>query len=428
MDPIHRRFLKLTTALLMAGSLGVVGASAAEIITPVAGDAAPAAAGAIAPQVVASQLARIDSAGLTAGLQSSSLTNPLVLTLLPGVSVPLTLTRTDPTLPGMAAFAAQSPGDAYSSATIVIDKGTVYAVVQYKNATYEIRHLANGVHRIAKIDQDKFPREAEPSRARPKAAPSKAALEATVDTSTGDVAEAVVPAANTEIKVMIVATTLARSHHSDWASIAQAAITDANTAFKNSSVAITFSPARIAALSYNESGKTYNKLLDDAASSTSLKNARNTYKADLVAVLRDDSGTGNDYCGLGNFPTTPSAATKDYAYSVVNIGCAVGNHSYVHEAGHNMGLDHDRYVSGGFGADQSHYNYGYSNVAHLVRTVMAYANYCNSKGVSCTRVGFFSNPNKSSNGGVLGVAVGKKDAAYNAYRLNQTRAAIAAYR
>ena len=71
---------------------------------------------------------------------------------------------------------------------------------------------------------------------------------------------------------------------------------------------------------------------------------------------RDDAGPGGSLCGLSYLPDPPSARTADRAYSVVNIACAVPNHSYVHEAGHNMGLRHDRYVERAFGRLQSKYN------------------------------------------------------------------------
>lgn len=194
---------------------------------------------------------------------------------------------------------------------------------------------------------------------------------------------------------------------SNWLSIAQASITDANTTFVHSSATLTFKITSYGNLiNYDETDKTFDQMLADLSAAPGVKSWRNSTKSDLVAIFRDDTGLGNAFCGIGYLPDPPSAATSERAYSIVNIGCAVGNHSYVHEAGHNMGLRHDRYVEGAFGTLQSKYNYGFSNVAHLVRTVMAYADYCISQGVSCTRVAFLSNPFKTSNNGVLGVNVG----------------------
>jgi hypothetical protein len=192
---------------------------------------------------------------------------------------------------------------------------------------------------------------------------------------------------------------------------------------------LTFRATSFAALTdYDESHKSYDQMLADLGRAPGVRSFRDSTKSDLVAILRDDAGPGGSLCGLSYLPDPPSARTADRAYSVVNIACAVPNHSYVHEAGHNMGLRHDRYVERAFGRLQSKYNYGFSNPEHRVRTIMAYPDYCFSKGVDCTRVGFFSDPFKRANGGVLGVNVGQRDPAFNARRLNETKGVVAGYR
>lgn len=408
------------------GGFGTGSAFAAGPITLIAGAAEGVAA---SPTTTASQLARIDSMGLVRALEASNDAAPVVLDLMAGVSVRVVRDRTDPTIPGMSAFAGHTPGDPVSSATIVVHQGTVYAVIQVDGATYEIDHRADGVHTIRRIDQDRFPGDKVVTPVRPRLpAPDRAGMKRQSIETAIDVPEAAAPEANTVIRVGILGTNLLRAHHPRWASTAQAALTDANTAFARSGVAITFANAGIGAFNYAESGKSFDQVLSDATNSPVVRSWRNARAADLVSVFRDDSGRGNDYCGLAWYWDTPSASTKDYAHSVVNVSCAVGNHSFAHELGHNMGLKHDRYAEGRFGSDQTHYNYGYSNVPKRARTIMAYADYCNSRGVSCTRVGFFSNPYKTYNAGVLGVKPGLANPAYNTLRLNQTRAAIAAYR
>ena len=408
------------------GSFGMGSAFAAGLITPIAGGPDEPSA---SPTTAASQLARIDSAGLVRALEASNTDAPVVLDLMSGVSVRVVRDRTDPTMPGMSAFAGHTPGDPTSSTTIVVHRGTVYAVIQTGDATYEIDHRADGVHTIRKIDQDRFPGDKVVTPARPRLpAPDSAGMKNLTIESVVGVPEFAAPEANTVIRVGILGTSLVRSHHPNWASTAQAALTDANTAFSRSGVAITFANAGIAAFNYNETGKGFDQVLSDATNSSAVASWRNAHFADLVSVVRDDSGRGNDYCGLAWYHDTPSASTKNYAHSVVNISCAVGNHSFAHELGHNMGLKHDRYAEGKLGSDQTHYNYGFSNLAQRARTIMAYADYCYSKGVSCTRIGYFSNPYKTYNGGTLGVKPGATNPAYNAYRLNQTKAAIAAYK
>ena len=108
---------------------------------------------------------------------------------------------------------------------------------------------------------------------------------------------------------------------------------------------------------------------------------RNTYGADLVSLFVENP----QYCGLAW--VGPSA---DYAYSVVNRGCASGNYSFAHELAHNFGALHDPYVD----PSTSPYAYGHglTDPAEGWRTVMAYNNACAAAGTSCVRIPFFSNP------------------------------------
>jgi len=427
---LNRHMLMLGGAILVASGLG---AQAGEIFTPVAG-AGPKVD---VPTAAATVFARVDTVALSRGLKASAPGRALALDIAPGVSIPVVMSRQDPTGPDVQAFAAASPGDPASSSTIVIDGNTLYAVIQSNNATYEIAHVGDGVHRISRLDQSKFPGDKVVTTERPNRAVPDATTTAAVAASGGgmpapDTAEP--PTANTIIKVLVLPSTKARSENSNWASIVQASITDANTSFTNSGVAATFQLIRPSTggyyvlTGYDESGKSYSQMLSDLSNATGIKNSRNTLHADLVGFLRSATGAGAAYCGMAWMPDPPTASTSSQAYAVVNISCAVGNHSYIHEHGHNMGMRHDRYVEGAFGKYQTKYNYGYSNPAKLVRSIMAYADYCNSLGKNCTRVGYFSNPFKNVNGAPIGRNTGTTDPAYNARRGTLVKGIIAAYR
>ena len=417
-------------------SLGAVEAMAADIITPLGNDAV---AGARAParQVTAHQLARVDVDGLVAGLTASRPAAPLTLNLLPGVSVPLVLDQSEPSPAGTSAYSAHSPDDPASSATVVVDDGTVYAVITYKNAVYEITHLSNGVHRIAKINQGSYPGDKVVEGENPNLPLSSTGeltsvgvVAAATPTAENEARPGEAPSGGTVVSVAILATEAARSDHPNWLSIARAAVSDANASFRRSGVALTFRVTSFAALTdYDESAQ---ELRADAGGSRAGRPASDPSATRPGPTSSRSSATmparEAPLCGLSYLPDPPSARTADRAYSVVNIACAVPNHSYVHEAGHNMGLRHDRYVERAFGRLQSKYNYGFSNPEHRVRTIMAYPDYCSSKGVDCTRVGFFSDPFKRANGGVLGVNVGQRDPAFNARRLNETKGIVAGYR
>jgi hypothetical protein len=102
--------------------------------------------------------------------------------------------------------------------------------------------------------------------------------------------------------------------------------------------------------------------------------------------------------------------------------CPVGNKSFVHELGHNMGAHHDPYVAPGAGAFA--YSHGMVDVVNRWRTVLAYDSQCLDAGTSCTRIQYLSNPRLTNNG----VAIGDAALRNNAHTLNRTAKAIAAYR
>jgi hypothetical protein len=59
---------------------------------------------------------------------------------------------------------------------------------------------------------------------------------------------------------------------------------------------------------------------------------------------------------------------------------------------------------------------------------MSYPNKCDDAGVRCRRRNLFSNPRKTVNGAPFGIFRGRRGAADGTLRLNETRAAISAYR
>jgi hypothetical protein len=151
-----------------------------------------------------------------------------------------------------------------------------------------------------------------------------------------------------------------------------------------------------------------------------------------VALLRaDPTACGQQcVCGLAWFPgggamPTPSAATRETGFSVTAHGC-VTNLSFHHELSHNMGLNHDRYVSDPAGANI--YNFGFVNFQKRVRTIMAYNNYCAERGQNCTRINWFSSPTIRATGNVvIGKPAGTAAAADNTRRLIETRTPVSQY-
>jgi hypothetical protein len=152
---------------------------------------------------------------------------------------------------------------------------------------------------------------------------------------------------------------------------------------------------------------------------------REEYKADLVHLLvghRDDNP-----CGIGWMPRLDDIGpdTRDQGFSVSDRGCAVNNYSFVHELGHNFGLNHDRYVAGDVPATD--YNFGYVMLPQAVRTVMAYDHQCRDAGSTCQRLGLFSTPGLRIRGVPIGLPFGEPNGAYNVEILCRTAPILANY-
>jgi hypothetical protein len=118
--------------------------------------------------------------------------------------------------------------------------------------------------------------------------------------------------------------------------------------------------------------------------------------------------------------TSLSPAFASSAFSVTHYSCAVGNLTFAHELGHNMGCAHDRDNAG---SALYSYSYGHRWVGTngtTYRSVMAY-----SPG---TRVARFSNPDVLYQGTPTGVPPGQSNSAHNAQSINLAAYTIANFR
>lgn len=197
------------------------------------------------------------------------------------------------------------------------------------------------------------------------------------------------------------------------------AIADANVAYGNSQITLRIRAAFKAETSYTQNSS------DMGADLSALQNPsdgqmddahtlRNTYGADLVTLIVN--GAAGGACGIGYIMTSVGPSFQNLAFNVVARTCVSGL-TFPHELGHNMGCAHDRDNAG---SASWPYAYGYRTPNNLYRTVMAY-----SPG---TRVAYFSNPDVTYQGYVMGVPINQPNPCHNALAINNNSATIAAWR
>ena len=171
---------------------------------------------------------------------------------------------------------------------------------------------------------------------------------------------------------------------------------------------------------------------------------RDLYAADLVHLL---VGRNDYFCGVANdiLEQEEDGTFNDSAFGITVDGC--GGLTFAHELGHNMGLRHDRYQVLRNEARRDSidgYNYGYVNQRMFRpgapesarwRTVMAYDAQCHDSldGFWCPKILYFSNPDLTYNGDLLGVPVnhlsgGADGPAHAARTLNENRQVVANFR
>lgn len=233
----------------------------------------------------------------------------------------------------------------------------------------------------------------------------------------------------TTIDVLVVYTSAARIA---WGGVAQSnsfvatAITNFNTALINSGVTnVTINLVYAGEISYAETGNISTDLASFRSSTDGIMDEvhtlRSTYGADLCALV---TSTPTNTCGLGYLNSNPTNYSANSAFTVSIYSCVVSNYTLAHEMGHNMGLNHDWFVSQSTTPCENHHGYSNQTAVNLGtsstnsqrwRTIMAYNDECVAAGISCSRVNRWANPTINYNSEPTGIAIGNPNPSNEAF-------------
>ncbi len=283
-------------------------------------------------------------------------------------------------------------------------KGHVAGLIYTPDAVYEI--VPRGAQQIlVELDQSLFPEcggAIEPGEATKQELPEGEVLATFSDS--GD-----------RIDVLVVYTTATKNllgGDAQAQTLSQNAIDATNTAYINSRVRQRVRMIDAKEWVYTETTSASTDL-SNLRNDATIQGLRNSANADLVAMIGEIAGA----CGVGYLMGSNPAGNPNAGYTVTARSCAVGNLSFAHELGHNMGSQHN--PENGSGAT---YPFGYGHYVNGVfRTVMSYSNPCAS---GCTRRAYFSSPSILYQGFPTGI----DNTRDNVRAINATADVIANYR
>lgn len=287
--------------------------------------------------------------------------------------------------------------DERESVVLVRRGDGVTGSIRVDGRLYRIQPIADGQHAVTEVDESRMP----PDHPKTPGAPPTVPMAGTVATE-----------ANTVIRVQVTGTSdAATGFGGDMQALAELAVAETNRGYANSGIGITMELSGYETLDYKEEGMTSDlaRFRDTADGILdSVHTTRDKQQADVnVLLVNDKSG-----CGLA-YSIGADAST---AFAAVYHGCATGYYTFAHEVGHLQSARHDPDTDSS--TTPFAYGHGFRN-GNAWRTIMAYD--CPT---SCSRLNYWSNPNKSYEG----VAMGTADKSDNARVLENTKATIAAFR
>lgn len=295
---------------------------------------------------------------------------------------------------------------------------------------FQIRPVDDGMHWIAEIDPSQLPDVCETEDVAENNFTPETYSKPNRGLKLNIPADEILPTEAVTIDVLVLYTDDAADAASDISAEVQLMIDVTNNALAASGISPRVRLIHSAEVEYAESNSSATDLDrledDDDGFMDEAHTLRETYGADLVSLIVESLSGGA--CGRANLSPT-STGNSNWAFGVVRRSCAVGNLSFPHELGHNLGCRHDWYVDGTNNSPFT-YNHGYKVVAEGWRTIMSYNNECSANATSCTRLAYFSNPDTlhPTTSTPMGIAEGNPSAADNRKTWNNMGSVIAAYR
>ena len=436
---------------LLVGALFVAGGANAGtpegLFFPVVG-AGPAGGDAGRPVGTRQRVVRVDGAQLDRArrLVQQRRAAPALLNLLDDAVVRVVFERTASTASGYSL--AGRIADPPSGRVVLVVNGDVLAGrVWTPQASYRIRTRGAGLHVVEKVDPSSTLPLAEPripslgGRAQPPRK-SQSAAPAQDGVAQIDLLVFWTPAARREVRGL-----------RPMQAQVDLMVAIANEAYGDSGVAQRVRLVGATEVNYEDPVVSdIDRLVDPADDFLSeVHEIRDSYAADLVSgIVRFESGLG----GVAQLMTEPTVDFAPSAFSLVGVHAL--ETTLAHELGHNMGLNHDRYVAhaqrdelirvGLLSPDDKialfPYSYGYVNqrafsgASPCWRTIMAYPAQCHDAELASIDLPRFSNPEQNHpppDGDPLGVPVdspvtGSQGPAHSVRSLNEARHVVTSFR
>ena len=341
--------------------------------------------------------------------------NALMLEPFPGERYELRATRVEAAYGGGQVYTSKlidARGDLAGSATISVCEDAVSASLRLHRSLLRIEPAGEGAHRVVEIDETRMPECG--TKGETHSIPATEAEAAAGHAGGAKAAPTNLPT----VDILVGYTTAAKNGQGGvnaMTALINLAVTESNQGYANSDVEQRYRLVHLVEM------VGYTEVADFVTNLNRFRNQGDGFM-DEVHTLRDQFGAdacalilnGSQYCGVAyGIMGAPSNGFAPNAFQVTARTCATGYYSFSHEYGHLFGAQHD---IANAGVAYYPYAYGWRTANGLWRTVMAYA--------PGTRINYWSNPNKSYQGQVLGVL----NSAENYRALNNNKGASSQWR